>query len=249
MKGSKFVTFLTVLIATIATICLFLMMVLIYQTPQQLTSTNSEGTVIAGRLASIDGAIDPESDGPGRTVNKATPATTDSIAEAPRPEPEPEPKPEPKPEPEPDPEPQPAVTAEPEYVGVDEDIATARAKKAGRIPYSVYVFDADAYRGMASKPVPGLVLDVDHYDGARKKEPFTFLYVATTAAYRNARTVPDLTGMQWKRARTTLTGKDLGVRFVYEENSPSAYGTVVSQAPAPGTLMPVGCSVILVLAD
>lgn len=245
MKGSKFVTFLTVLIATIATICLFLMMVLIYQTPQQLTSTNSEGTVIAGRLASIDGAIDPKPDGPGVTVNNAEAETIQGEVE----EPKPEPKPKPEPEPEPEPEPTPVVTADPEYVGVDEDVATARAKKADRIPYSVYVFDSNAYKGAAAKPAAGLVLDVDHYDGVKKKEPFTFLYVATSVSYKNAKTVPDLSGMQWKRARTALTDKDLGVRFVYEESSPSAYGTVVSQAPAPGTLMPVGCSVVLVLAD
>lgn len=243
MKESKLVTFLTILIAIIATMCLFLMMFLIFQTPQDFKkdSTNST-TQKSAIVTAIGSGVDAVEESPGVMVNstldsddkkpasdvvKTTSSTGKGVVETP------------------------AKTEEPadEYVGVDEDVAKARAKANGRTVYSVYVFDKEAYGGATDRPKAGTVLAATHYDGIVKGEKFTFLYVATSVAYANAVTVPDLSGKSWQDARAILERRGLTVRFDYEQESASKYGTVVFQAPGSGALMPKGCSVVLILAD
>lgn len=142
-----------------------------------------------------------------------------------------------------------AATASDVIVGVDEDIAKKNLRAQGFKTYSVYVCDEGALNGTASKPRAGLVLGQSSFIGRGVGEKLAFVQTATTASYSTARAVPNLKGMAWKSARSTLAGKGLGIRFEYEDKSPSKYGTVVFQAPAAGTHMPHGCSVIVVLAD
>ena len=141
------------------------------------------------------------------------------------------------------------TTATDVIVGVDENIAKKNLRAQGFKTYSVYVCDEGALNGSASKPRAGLVLAQSKFIGRSAGEKLAFVNTATSASYSTARTVPNLKGMAWKAARTTLANKGLGIRFEYEDKSPSKYGTVVFQAPAAGTHMPRGCSVIVVLAD
>ncbi|MBK5211573.1 MAG: PASTA domain-containing protein [Coriobacteriia bacterium] len=134
-------------------------------------------------------------------------------------------------------------------VGIDEDIAKASLKKKGYVVSSVYVCDSAALQGTSAKPKSGLVLSDQTYLGRTEGEKFAFPNIATSASYSSAQTVPNLIGKQWRSARSTLNGRGLNIKYLYEQNSPSAYGTVVFQAPAAGTSIPRGCSVILVLAD
>lgn len=134
-------------------------------------------------------------------------------------------------------------------VGVDEDIAKRNLRAQGFKTYSVYVCDEGALNGTASKPRAGLVLAQSSFIGRGAGEKLAFVHTATSASYSTARRVPNLKGMAWKSARSTLANKGLGIRFEYEDKSPSKYGTVVFQAPAAGAYMPRGCSVIVVLAD
>lgn len=133
--------------------------------------------------------------------------------------------------------------------GVDEDVAKANLRAQGYKAYSVYVCDANTINGSASRPKAGVVLSHSAYTGRTVGEKLAFVNTATTASYANARKVPDLKGKAWKTARATLAKRGLRIRFEYEDKSPSKYGTVVFQAPAAGTYMPSGCSVIVVLAD
>lgn len=243
MKESKLVTFLTILIAIIATMCLFLMMFLIFQTPKDFQKDNTtpapQKTTV---VTAIGSGVDAVEESPGVMVNdalgedvikatsdavKTTTSVVKDVVETV------------------------TKTEEPadEYVGIDEDVAKARAKANGRTVYSVYVFDKEAYGGASDRPKAGMVLAATHYDGMVKGEKFTFLYVATSVAYANAATVPDLSGKSWQDARAILERRGLTVRFDYEQESASKYGTVVFQAPGSGALMPQGCSVVLILAD
>ena len=142
-----------------------------------------------------------------------------------------------------------APSASASVIGVDEDIAKQNLRAQGFKAYSVYVCDEGALSGTAARPTNGLVLSQLQYTGRTLGEKLAFVGVATSASYANARTVPDLTGKAWKSARATLASRGLGIRFEYEDKSPSTYGTVVFQAPAAGTHIPRGCSVMVVLAD
>jgi len=134
-------------------------------------------------------------------------------------------------------------------VGADEDIARATLKKKGYTVSSVYVCDSAALQGTSAKPKPGRVLSNQTYLGRTEGEKYAFLNVATSASYSTARTVPNLVGKQWGSARSTLNGRGLNIKYLYEQNSSSPYGSVVFQAPAAGASLSRGCSVIVVLAD
>lgn len=159
--------------------------------------------------------------------------------------------PAPAPTPAPAPEQTPATgsTAEQPLTGVDEDIAVVRAQAAGMTPFSVYGFPAVAVSPSATLPPSGQVFRAESYLGRTLGEKYAFLYVQTTEPLAAAVTVPNLQGKAWRDARAALLGAGLNIRYAYEEESPSTYGTVVYQAPSSGSLMPRGCSVVVVLAD
>ena len=141
------------------------------------------------------------------------------------------------------------LLADTRLTGVDEDVAITRAKAAGFTAYSVYVFKTDTITGSAAAPTAGTVLKWAPFFGRAAGEQFAFFYTQTTEPTKNAVAVPSVFGMDWKVARDTLTKAGLNVRFEYEQNSPDPYGSVVFQAPASGTYMPAGSSVVIVLAD
>jgi hypothetical protein len=134
-------------------------------------------------------------------------------------------------------------------VGQDEDDAKAAAKAAGYTTYSVYVCDSAAVNGSADEPLSGLVLATTSYTGRTAGEKYAFINVATSDPYSKATSVPNVKGLAWKSARSTLRGAGLGIRFAYEADSASLKGTVLFQAPAAGSFMPRNSTVVVVLAD
>lgn len=142
-----------------------------------------------------------------------------------------------------------AAPATAPIVGVDEDVAKQNLRAQGFKAYSVYVCDEGALSGMAARPKNGMVLSQLQYTGRTVGEKLAFVSVATSASYTHAKIVPDLSGKAWKSARATLARRGLRIRYEYEDKSPAKYGTVVFQAPAAGTHIPRGCSVMVVLAD
>ena len=140
-------------------------------------------------------------------------------------------------------------TIKPGTLDVDEDVAAVLAQTAGYTPLSVYVFTKDAIDSGASSPRSGLVLSTQEYVGRTNGEKFRFLNVQTSDPKSKVRTVPDLNGMAWKAARAKLADSGLGIRYVYEYDSPDTFGNVIFQAPAPGSYMPRGSSVVVVLAN
>ncbi|MDR1775090.1 MAG: PASTA domain-containing protein [Actinomycetes bacterium] len=151
-------------------------------------------------------------------------------------------------------EPAPAPTptfALADVVGLDEDDATAQAKKAGYTVTSVYVCDSKAVKGTGKRPKAGRVLQAKEYTlgGSDAGGKLAFLYVATSDPYSKAKKVPNVKGKAWKSARATLRAKGLGIRYLYEAGSTAKTGTVIYQAPASGSYQPRGSSVVVVLAD
>lgn len=250
-RRSRLPQWLAILIVALALVTLVLMIMLI-SAAQESARTARTSTGTASEVASTE-TTETETrpiivvkvtewitENGALGANSTGKSTTQQVSTAPAPEPEAPVEPV---APAPDP------SDETKLTGVDEDVATARARAQGLKPYSVYGFPAIAVSSGASLPPAGQVFRWEPFSGRVEGEKFAFLYVQTTESRSKAVTVPSVQGKTWQAARSTLLKAGLNVRFEYEHESPSTYGTVVFQAPESGSLMPTGCSVVLVLAD
>ena len=134
-------------------------------------------------------------------------------------------------------------------IGIDVLDAQARARAAGYVVHQVFVVCPNVVNNNASPPRPGEVLEVQTFTMRGDGQRYMFLHVMTTEPPANARTVPNLVGVQWETGRDRLRGVGLGARYVYERNSNDPKGRVIFQAPQAGRFTPAGSTVIMVLAD
>jgi len=134
-------------------------------------------------------------------------------------------------------------------LGIDVLDAQSRARNEGYVVHQVFVVCPNVVNNNAPAPRPGEVLDVQTYTMRGDGQRYMFLHVMTTEPVANARTVPNLAGVQWQTGRDRLRAVDLGPRYVYERQSPDTKGVVLFQAPQAGRFTPAGSTVIMVLAD
>jgi len=134
-------------------------------------------------------------------------------------------------------------------LGIDVLDAQARAQREGYVVHQVFVVCPNVVNNNASAPRPGEVLDVQTYTMRGDGQRYMFLHVMTTEPVANARTVPNLGGVQWEAGRDRLRAVELGPRYVYERQSSDRKGVVLFQAPQAGRFTPAGSTVIMVLAD
>jgi len=134
-------------------------------------------------------------------------------------------------------------------LGIDVLDAQARAQREGYVVHQVFVVCPNVVNNNAPAPRPGEVLDVQTYTMRGDGQRYMFLHVMTTEPVANARTVPNLSGVQWETGRDRLRAVDLGPRYVYERQSQDRKGSVLFQAPQAGRFTPAGSTVIMVLAD
>jgi len=134
-------------------------------------------------------------------------------------------------------------------LGIDVLDAQSRARNEGYVVHQVFVVCPNVVNNNAPAPRPGEVLDVQTYTMRGDGQRYMFLHVMTTEPVANARTVPNLAGVQWQTGRDRLRAVDLGPRYVYERQSQDTKGVVLFQAPQAGRFTPAGSTVIMVLAD
>ena len=148
-----------------------------------------------------------------------------------------------------DPGPRPLGTNYANLLGIDVLDAQALAREHGYVVHQVFVVCPNVVRNNAPAPRPGEVLDVQTYTMRTDGQDYMFLHVMTTEPVGNAQAVPNLEGVQWRTGAQRLRDAGLGPRYEYERNSPGTRGTVLFQAPGPGSFTPTNSTVIMVLAD
>ena len=134
-------------------------------------------------------------------------------------------------------------------IGIDVLDAQSRARAAGYVVHQVFVVCPNVVNNNARAPRPGEVLEVQVFTMRGDRQRYMFLHVMTTEPPANARTVPNLVGVQQGTGRDRLSNVGLGARYVYERNSNDPRGRVIFQAPQAGRFTPAGSTVIMVLAD
>jgi len=134
-------------------------------------------------------------------------------------------------------------------IGIDVLDAQDLARAAGYVVHQVFVVCPNIVNNNAPSPRPGDVLEIQTFTMRGDGQRYMFLHVMTTDPPANARTVPNLVGVQQDTGRGRLRDVGLGARYVYERNSNDPKGRVIFQAPQAGRFTPAGSTVIMVLAD